>query len=169
MSNHTPDIELSRRECSIARYIGKVRRELSLQRPGKRDRMGSNSKLADMLNTEIQAFGAELAVAKYLNLYPDITAMEYKDADLLIGDNVIDVKHTQYPEGNLAVHEAKFNRYYVSVSGSIPRFRIFGYLAGPAVTSMGLEVTDDNPEKCYWLIPAQYLKDIDDLKEILNL
>jgi hypothetical protein len=80
--------------------------------------------------TELQAAAGEVALAKFLNVYPDM-ADEPGEYDLYWNDYKVDVKTTKHKHGHL---EVSINKkpgkvdIYALVIGEFPRFRIAGWM-----------------------------------------
>jgi len=129
------DVILSRSEAKIAKYIGLSRNNLSLRT--KINQRCDPNQMDDEMNVE--AVGAELAVAKVLNVYPDLSPRvgPLPKADLRYRGKLIDVKRNHLDEGDLLVRKLCDDVYYVLVCGSIPRFRIIGYIPGDKVDVFG--------------------------------
>ena len=81
--------------------FGSIRRKNAMQ--FNYDRQVSKQNPYDM---DIDGFTGELMVAKHLNVMPDFTINEKKNAtDLLWNNRTIDVKTTRNPRGNVYVTE----------------------------------------------------------------
>lgn len=74
----------------------------------------------------LDGFGAELAVAKALNVYPSLSN-EYSKIDLNF-NGTVNVKSTHYPNGRLLVpdYQGRTTDWYILVIGKIPEYRIAG-------------------------------------------
>jgi hypothetical protein len=103
----SPFVKLTDDELDLAARIGTIRNETM----NKMNLASTNRNLPDKAFTEIMAVGAEIAVAKYLNLY-----FEYRlplvagSCDILSRDGRgIDVKFTKYRDGKLIVPDNKRN------------------------------------------------------------
>ena len=74
----------------------------------------------------LEGFGAELAVAKALNIYPSLGS-EFSKIDLNF-NGTINVKSTHYPNGRLLVpdYQGRTTDWYILVIGKIPEYRIAG-------------------------------------------
>lgn len=100
-------VKLSNDELDLAARIGKIRNDMM----NKMNLASTNRNLPDKEFTEIMAAGAEIAVAKCLNVY-----FEYRlplvpgSCDLMTRDGRgIDVKFTTYNRGKLIVPASKRN------------------------------------------------------------
>jgi hypothetical protein len=88
--------------------------------------------------TDLNGVGAEMAFAKYKNLYPDFSTNPRQggsDFTLINGDEV-DIKCTQYKTGKLIVNKDKNTsktKYYILVIGEVPAFEIVGYATADEV------------------------------------
>jgi len=74
-----------------------------------------------------QGLGAEFAVAKVLNIYPDLSS-DYSKIDLVWNDKTINVKSTKYPYGKLLVpdYQGRTADWYILVTGEMPEYTIRG-------------------------------------------
>ena len=121
-------IQLNEAEERLARYLGK-RRYSNNRKEGVADaQVGKQTKE----EIDLQGVAGEIAVAKHLNLYPDL-GVEVRSGswDLRTHSGLtIDVKTTSYHSGKLvapmgtSVGKADV---YVLVVGTIPTFRIVGW------------------------------------------
>jgi hypothetical protein len=94
-------IELNRHELVMCDLFGSIRRKNAMQ--FNYDRQVSKQNPYDM---DIDGFMGEFVVAKYLNVMPDFTINEKKNAvDLIWNNKTIDVKTTRNPHGNVYVTE----------------------------------------------------------------
>lgn len=80
-------------------------------------------------DAEIEGALAECAFSKAFGLYWGASEGTYKDAD--VGFN-IQVRHTIRPDGCLIIRPKDISDpyYYVLVVGSVPNYRIAGYIHG---------------------------------------
>ena len=71
--------------------------------------------------------GAELAVARVLNVYPDFTS-DYSKVDLTWRGQTINVKQTKYQKGRLLIpeYQGKTAEWYILVTGELPEYTIRG-------------------------------------------
>jgi hypothetical protein len=79
------------------------------------------------LELHYQGFGAELAVARVLNIYPDMSS-DYSEYDLLWEGKTINVKSTKYPNGRLLIpeYQGRTADWYILVTGEMPEYIIRG-------------------------------------------
>ena len=108
-----PAVFLSDNELELAARVGRVRNEMM----NKMNLSSTNRNLPDKENMEIMAVAAEIAVAKYLNVY-----FEYRlplvagSCDMKLNDGRgVDVKFTTYGNGKLIVPMSKRNSCSVYV------------------------------------------------------
>jgi len=145
---------LSKPECRIATYIGRLRREISVayERKTRRDWT------PDGFRNDVEAAAAEMAVAKYLNIYPEWqpTPGAVPRFDLTWNGQRLDVKSTQRQDGNLLIPYLLTHLLYVLVCGQMPQYRILGKIRGVEVPLAGRWVTM-KPKAC-WLIPPEKLE-----------
>lgn len=102
-----PTVFLTEDELALAERVGRVRNETM----NKMNLASTNRNLPDKENMEIMAVAAEIAVAKFLNLY-----FEYRlplvpgSCDMKLNDGRgVDVKFTTYGNGKLIVPVSKRN------------------------------------------------------------
>jgi len=94
-------VTLNRHELLMCDLFGSIRRKNAMQ--FNYDRQVSKQNPYDM---DIDGFTGELMVAKHLNVMPDFTINEKKNAtDLVWNKRTIDVKTTRNPRGNVYVTE----------------------------------------------------------------
>jgi len=76
---------------------------------------------------KVEGFGAELAVAKVLNVYPDLSP-GYSKIDLTFNGQTINVKQTKYDKGRLLVpeYQGKTADWYILCTGQPPEYTIRG-------------------------------------------
>ncbi len=146
---------LTKVECEIAALIGHIRRQISLehQRATRRDFT------TDGLNNDIESSAAELAVAKYLNIYPEWspTAAAVPKFDLNWCGIKLDVKSTQRSNGNLLIPDLDPTVTYILVCGTRPTFTIKGYLEGARVPELGTWHTDMTYLPCWFILAEKLL------------
>jgi hypothetical protein len=142
---------LSKAECEIAEMIGRKRREISLMH-GRQTRRDFTP---DGIRNEIESSAAELAVAKYLNIYPEWspTEGEVPRFDLRLRDIRLDVKSTDRPDGNLLIPNLDKSILYFLVCGEMPVKNVIGCLKGELVPERGVW-REDMPHLPCWFVPA---------------
>ena len=118
-------VTLSWYEHQIAALCGVMRNVEALRNGWTRN----YSKTVDDANvTNINAAGAEMAVAKFLNRYWVAGVNEFDAPD--VSPNV-EVRSTPYPHGKLIVRkDAPDDRPFVLVRGTLPNFEIVGWIRG---------------------------------------
>lgn len=128
-------IKLSAFECKIAGYIGRARNALSLASK-KNQRRDPNQGDEEM---NIQAVGAELAVAKFLNLYPDLTPKvgALPQYDLTWRNRKVEVKRNHLRNGDLLIPFLNEKLIYILACGQLPGYSLIGFLSGHDVPSKG--------------------------------
>lgn len=130
-----PKVKLSSSEVRIASYIGKQRNMLSSQsKPNARRDPNQNDE-----EMNIQATAAELAVAKYLNVYPDLSprAGELPQFDLHMNHQLLEVKRNHLLDGDLLVPKLRQDVIYILACGEMPEFSIIGWMTGARVPECG--------------------------------
>lgn len=123
---------------------------------GVDDRLAANR---DPIENDIEAFGAELAVCKHFNIYPDLQWTEFRNNDLRINGFRVDVK--KIFGRNMNVRKTSRSNevdYYVGVGGSFPDYQILGALSAERVKSYELKQGRNDTE--YWSIPVDHLLDL---------
>ena len=122
-------VTLNQVEQNLAKEVGIKRHQQNLAN-------GTNSSAQSEPENDINGFAGELAVARVINAYPDLTIGPHRRGyDLKMrgnkGENVrIDVKTTKHNPGYLiAKHWRKVTDcdMYVLVSGKMPRYEIQGW------------------------------------------
>jgi len=143
-------VTLSDTECTIATIIGHRRREISTEK----NRASRRDLTADGLDNDIESSAAELAVAKYYNIYPEWspTMGAVPQFDLRLRGQRLDVKHTDRPDGNLLIPKLIDSLIYVLVCGRMPVKNIIGSLQGSLVRERGTW-REDMALPC-WFVPA---------------
>ena len=155
---------LSKTESVIAQVIGRRRRQISLIY----DRNSTRRDFTlDGLKNDIEASAAEMAVAKYLNIYPEWspTAGEVPKFDLLWRGFHLDVKNTDRDDGNLLIPYLDESLIYFLVCGVMPRKNIVGCLKGDLVPERG-QWREDMPHQPCWFVPAHRLNQLKEVAEV---
>ena len=147
-------IKLSPVEIKIARYIGELRRIISLWN----NRQTRHDFTPDGPRNDIEAVAAEMAVAKYLNVYPDWspTKGEVPKFDLQWQGKRVDVKSTRHPNGNLLIPDLNKNLIYFLVQIQLPQFLLIGKIDGFKVNTVGEWV--DMPYRPCWVVKSDLLE-----------
>lgn len=146
---------LSEQEQKIAVYIGKKRNELSMRTKWNLRR----DPLQDDEMMHIQAMGAELAVAKWLNVYPDMSPTDsaLPQFDLIHDGRKVEVKRRDRTNLDLLLPNFRHDATYVLVYGRIPEFTIAGSIDGDRIPEVG-EWREDLPYGSCWLIKRDFLR-----------
>jgi len=123
------EIELNDAEQRLARFLAKQRHSAARKKGIKDKRIGKQS--AEL--TDLEGIAAEIAVAKAMNVYPDLETGHTPKADLVSKrGSFVDVKSTRYPNGRLLAAPWKKGDgvdQYVLVVGEFPKYRIAGVLS----------------------------------------
>ena len=129
------EVVLSSTECLIAKFVGNQRNRLSL-RTKINMRRDIDQEDEEM---NIQAVGAEMAVAKHLNVYPEFSPSEGKlpDFDMVWNGKKVDVKRNHLWDGDLLIPKLNPERFYILACGSLPKYHIIGGLLGAEVPKVG--------------------------------
>jgi hypothetical protein len=120
------DIILTETEQRIAKHIGSAREANNLKNNTKDGKMGKQ----DSLQANIEAVGAEFAVCRYLNVYPDLDMDSWAVADCVYHGYSIDVKWSPRDEADMVAKKKKASMIcdiYIRVCGSMPNYKILGY------------------------------------------
>jgi len=135
----------------------------------RKSRIANHMSKGDPVECEITSYRGELAVAKALNLFPDLTTFNRTGGyDLVTQDGLrIDVKTTSYKNGNLVINSKKDptqSDVYVLVRALAPNaYEIVGWEYTSIVHS-DIYWTDSLKSKGGgWFVPADHLKSINSL------
>jgi sporulation protein YlmC with PRC-barrel domain len=121
-------ITLNTAEQRLAKFVAKERHRHNRLNGITNRRMGPQSDE----QTDLEGMAAEIAFAKYVNVYPDldVDCDEYLTHDAVLHDGTrVDVKSTRYPNGRLIVvpwKDVDAVDAYVLVVGTFPSYRIAG-------------------------------------------
>lgn len=151
-------VMLTQSEAQVAKLIAQLRSESNRVNPDlKRDPNQAGWYIDE------QAMGAEMAVAKYLNSWPDLDIGPHRKFDLILRGRKVEVKHTTLCGGRLLVKESDYGAdFYVLVVGAIPAYTIVGFAPWAAVFD-ARNLWDPGHGECYALAQDQLL-DIGHLK-----
>ena len=128
ISQVTSVISLNQAEQKLAQFIAKERHRHNRLNGITNRRMGPQSDE----QTDLEGMAAEIAFAKYANVYPDLDTDgdEHPVHDAMLYDGkLVDVKSTTYPTGRLIVapwKDVDAVDVYVLVVGTFPTYRIAG-------------------------------------------
>ncbi len=137
---HT-EVTLTDSERQIAEFVAQRRFD------GARDKNIHNNRKGPQSNyeTDLEGMASELAAAKALNVWPDLTE-EIQVHDLTYNGVTIDVKATKYHTGRLIAGLQKKNKscdYYMLLVGECPTYDIKGFakredlLSEDTITDLG--------------------------------
>jgi len=131
----TEVVSLSPAEAQIATFIGKTRNKMSLATKNNQRRDPAQ----DDEQMNIEAAGAELAVAKYLNVYPDLspTRQDLPKYDLRWRGRRVEVKRNHEPNGDLLVPRLYHSLIYILACGHLPEYNLIGYIEGIDIPDAG--------------------------------
>ena len=151
-------VMLSQTECQLAELIGRKRREISLKYDRKETRQDFTP---SGITNDIEASAAEMAVAKLLNIYPEWspTVGKVPRFDLRWNGHPVDVKSTQRADGNLLIPYLDESLIYFLVCGTMPTYKVMGYLEGDRVPWAGRLREDLGHIPC-WFVPASQLQEV---------
>lgn len=141
-------VELNRHELVMCDLFGSIRRKNAMQ--FNYDRQVSKQNPYDM---DIDGFTGEFIVAKYLNVMPDFTINEKKNAvDLHWNKRTIDVKTTRNPHGNIYVTKYHRNNpcdlYIQVVLEEAHIGRITGWIGKETMFQVATFETGTHPSYC---------------------
>ena len=119
------EITLTPIEQELARRIAVLRNEVNRSR----GHTINVRRPQDHNKNDMDGMGAELAVARALNVYPDLDVEDAQAEDLLFHGYSIDVKQTHHPKGKLLLgfEKTKFCDFYCLVTGEMPTYKIVGF------------------------------------------
>jgi len=117
---------LSEGEEKVANHVSLMREQNNV---GIEDRAITNK---TSFYNRLNSYGAEIAVCKYLNRYPDMSVhLSSKHYDIILDNGTtIDVKWTYHTNGGLLVERSKKNNpcdIYVLTIGKIPNYSLVGW------------------------------------------
>jgi len=153
-------IKLNTIEDELAKAVAKARTAISRKDGVK------NQKISDEDDFEVEYVGmsGELAVAKAMNVFPDLSIKSRSGGyDLTSAQgNRVEVKTTRYKSGKLVARtkaRAEDSDYYVLVTGNPPDMTIRGYIPTQDFLkedNLG-KLSDDAPEA--YILPQDALKE----------
>tara|TARA_B100000029_G_scaffold502035_1_gene576593 strand:- start:2207 stop:2707 length:501 start_codon:yes stop_codon:yes gene_type:complete len=123
------EVSLTPEECRICRLLGDLRRSNN-RTAGVKDLLVAKE---DPMERDVQGVAAEMAFAKYYNLYPPVDVHARSGGeDFVLNGRKIDVKQTKYPDGRLIVPPYKVEKdggsdNYVLITGTMPNFVLQGH------------------------------------------
>jgi hypothetical protein len=140
-------------ECEIAAYAG-MRRRLLAVHDGRPRRYGYQE--SDPFGTDVQAAGAECAVARYANLYwsPWVRWPARRSPDVGLD---VQVRRRSVVGWDLIVHEDDPDDHrIVLVYGELPDFELVGWVWGHEA-KQGRQETDPygTGRPAYWIPPPE--------------
>lgn len=134
-------ITLTDSERQVAEFIAQRRFDSNREKNISNNRKGPQSDY----ETDLEGMASELAAAKALNVWPDLTE-EIQVHDLTYNGVTIDVKATKYQTGRLIAGRQKKNKacdYYMLLVGECPTYDIKGFakredlLSEDTITDLG--------------------------------
>lgn len=137
---HT-EVTLTDSERQVAEFIAQRRFDSNREKNISNNRKGPQSDY----ETDLEGMASELAAAKALNVWPDLTE-EIQVHDLTYNGVTIDVKATKYQTGRLIAGRQKKNKacdYYMLLVGECPTYDIKGFakredlLSEDTITDLG--------------------------------
>lgn len=124
-------VELNRHEVMLAEYLGRLRYEEN-RKKGIQDNQVSK---LDKVEMDQNGVGAEIAFAKWANLYPDMGENPGKWDVLTHSAYFVDAKNTMWPNGRLLItfKSGSYADLYVLVTGSLPIYYVAGWSTGVVI------------------------------------
>lgn len=156
------EITLEWHEYAMAAEIGKLRRLTALRRGSE----NSHGAVSLSWTEDVEGAGAELCVAKCLNLYWNGGIDTFKNPD--IGVN-IQVRWTPKHSNSLIVRPSDLDEnYYVLVTGELPRMTVRGFLRGDEAKREHWARSPNGRPPAYF-IPSDYLHPIETFPKLSML
>lgn len=120
-------VTLTPSEAAFGAEIGVQRRRYAMEK-GVRGKYGAPEEGNDLWLNDVVAAQAEMAVAKYLNLWWDVTIGRFDLADV---GGYFEVRCIKDPSHRMVLHEAdKDESPYILVLAESPKFHILGWCYG---------------------------------------
>lgn len=119
-------IVLTEVEQQLANFISEAKQRLS-EKSGFIDKKMDNRSATEI---QIQGFGAELAVCKWLGIYPDLSP-EYSDYDFMWNGKTVDVKSRRPDDAALIIPGHQINKQkdiYILVTGEFPSYDVKSFI-----------------------------------------
>lgn len=158
-------ITLTESERQVAEFIAKRRFDSCRESNIVNNKKGPQSNY----ETDLEGMASELAAAKALNVWPDLTE-DIQAHDLIYNGLTIDVKTTKYKTGRLVATLGKKNKacdYYVLLVGECPTYDIKGFAKRENLLSEDT-ITDLGWGKLHALTQDKLTSIADFLKEFQN-
>lgn len=121
-------VTLNKQELELVKKLAKARANYN-RRVKRNDHLKADKSKTDFI--EINGLGGEFAVARALNLFPDINSTDISRYDLVLPSGKhIEVKTTEHKAGHLLVRELNAADLYLLVTGTYDtRYEIVGYIS----------------------------------------
>jgi hypothetical protein len=156
-------IELEWYECYLASVLGAQRASMSLK---DKTRVKFYWNEDDFDETDGNGAGGELAVAKFLHLYPILGVNSPTEPDVWPN---IEVRSTKYRTGHLKVNDKNpDDRPYVLVTGSLPKYELVGWMWGHKAKRKEWYTDPNNKKDWAYFVPQLALRPIDELLPALK-
>lgn len=124
-------VQLNKDERTLVEKISKERTKHD-RRVGRKDLLRAHKNKARFI--EVNGLGGEYAVAKALNLYPDINTQDISNYDLILPDGrKLEIKTTEYKTGRLIIKTKNRADLYILVTGTMPSYTVVGYIKADEV------------------------------------
>lgn len=156
-----PTVKLSQDEKSVVERIAELRYKANRDQ-GIPDRL--MAKGINPIENERQGLGAEVAVARFLNVFwsPAWTPHFYGADDLTLDGRSIDVKFARGTQFWIQDHSPAPD-LYIAVSGSFPDFLIMGWIPNDSARVPEYRKEEDESGGAAWVVPFVDLIPIEDL------
>lgn len=130
----------------------------ALERMKESEKKGlSVSKISRVWGEEITGTLCELAVAKYLGVYPEFTVNTFKAPDV----SGLQIRGTTHPAGRLIVRpDDRDVDVFVLVIRNFNTFDIKGWVTGAKAKQVGTKEAPNNRPPC-WFVPPEKLNKLD--------
>lgn len=153
-------IELDICDIEVAKTIANLRQEES-KKKGLKNNHGFNPSEEEDRQKNINGAAAELAVAKWLNIYFVGSVNTFKEIPDV---GRFEIRHTELDNGSLIVRKPDpDDRRYILVTGKLPKLNIRGWLLG-ADAKKTQWCRDYGGRPPAWFVPQNGLKSLDKLK-----
>lgn len=144
-------------ERKVAYYETHHPERITMYRKGYKD-MTPEQRKAEYKASMLQSHGAEMAFCKAMNVFPCLDHEDERGFDALVSGRRVDVKHTTYEHGVMAIKikpGVKPPDLFALVIGTFPRYRLVGFIE--AAWALRKENIDEKmPQRCY-AIPQRSL------------
>ena len=157
-------VSLSWDEEMIARAVGELRHHKAragnhTRYTDERGKPGEEDDSSEARKKDVDAAGAEMAVAKITNCYwpPSLEAQTNGLPDV---GKAIQVRHTRLPHGSLIVSpKDRDEQYFFLVTGEIPEYEVRGFLKGAEAKKEQYKRAPNGRPAAYF-VPQKALREV---------